>query len=133
MAAQAVIDIVTATSAEQLDQVRALFEEYWNSFGFTPCFQGFSEEVAALPGKYAMPRGRLALLLADGSAAGCGAFRPIDEGRCEIKRVYVRPEFRGHGIGRALTDLADRRGSPRGLSRDAGRYHAGDARGAPDV
>jgi len=102
VAAQAVIDIVVATSAEQLDQVRALFEEYWNSFGFTPCFQGFSEELAALPGKYATPRGRLALLLSDGVAAGCGAFRPIDGQRCEIKRVYVRPEFRGRGIGRAL-------------------------------
>ena len=96
------VDIVTATSAEQLDQVRALFEEYWNSFGFTPCFQGFSEELAALPGKYATPRGRLALSLLDGLAAACGAFRPIDQERCEIKRVYVRPEFRGRGIGRRL-------------------------------
>ncbi len=94
--------IVLVESAVDLERVRTLFREYWNSFGFTPCFQGFSEEVAGLPGKYAPPGGRLALALVDDAAAGCVALRRIDAERCEAKRLYVRPEFRGRGMGRAL-------------------------------
>ncbi len=82
--------------------VRELFEEYWNSFGFTPCFQGFDREVAGLPGDYVPPRGRLGIARMEGEAAGCVALRPFDEARCEAKRLYVRPGFRGHGLGREL-------------------------------
>lgn len=89
---------------EQIGQVRALFEEYWASFGFTPCFQGFGEELASLPGAYAPPAGRLLLAWEDGVAAGCAAFRPLTGKRCEAKRLYVRPAFRGKGIGRALME-----------------------------
>jgi GNAT superfamily N-acetyltransferase len=89
-----------------LEQVRNLFEEYWASFGFTPCFQNFGEEVAELPGKYAPPGGRLAMALVDGEPAACAALRQLDAKRVEAKRLYVRPGFRGCGLGRALMDWA---------------------------
>jgi len=85
-----------------IDTIRGLFEEYWNSFGFTPCFQGFDREVAALPGAYAPPGGRLGLAVLDGEAAGCVALRRFDAERCEAKRLYVRAAFRGRGLGRDL-------------------------------
>ena len=84
--------------------VRELFEEYWQSFGFTPCFQNFGDELTRLPGDYAPPNGRLAVAFVDGEAAGCVALRPWDAARCEAKRLYVRPAFRGRGIGRALVE-----------------------------
>lgn len=94
--------IVEAVSAEQLEKVRRLFEEYWSSFGFTPCFQNFAGELAALPGRYAPPAGRLALALVEGQPAGCAALRRLDGERCEFKRLFVRPRFRGLGLGRQL-------------------------------
>ncbi len=97
-------EIRPVNGAEDLAHVRLLFEEYWNSFGFTPCFQNFSSELAGLPGAYAPPNGRLALAFADGIPAGCVALRRFDETRAEAKRFYVRPQFRGRGIGRALLD-----------------------------
>ncbi len=100
------MDIVRVQNEAQLEQVRGLFEEYWASFGFTPCFQNFAEEVAGLPGKYALPDGRLALALIAGEAGGCVALRQFDAQRCEAKRLYVRPDYRGAGVGRALLDWA---------------------------
>jgi len=99
--------IQAADSPSDIIAVRQLFEEYWQSFGFTPCFQGFADEVAALPGKYSPPRGRLALAINnDGgdNLAGCAALRPVDATRAEAKRLYVRPEFRGRGVGAALLE-----------------------------
>jgi len=98
------MEILAVDSGPRLEQVRALFQEYWTSFGFTPCFQGFGAELAGLPGEYAAPGGRLALALIDGEAAGCVALRKFDAGRCEAKRLYVRPPFRGRGLGHALLD-----------------------------
>jgi putative acetyltransferase len=86
----------------EIATIRELFEEYWRSFGFTPCFQGFDREVAGLPGAYAPPGGRLALAVLEGEAAGCVALRRFDGERCEAKRLYVRPAFRGRGLGRDL-------------------------------
>jgi GNAT superfamily N-acetyltransferase len=96
------MQIVHAATAEQLAQVRALFEEYWQSFGFTPCFQNFAGELAALPGDYVAPSGRLALALVDGQPAGCAALRRFDNERCEFKRLFVRSQFRGMRLGREL-------------------------------
>jgi len=96
------MEIVHVETAEQLAHVRALFDEYWTSFGFTPCFQNFSAELAGLPGDYVPPGGRLALALVDSQPAGCAALRRLDSGRCEFKRLYVRGEFRGMSIGRQL-------------------------------
>jgi putative acetyltransferase len=91
-------------SAEALAEVRLLLEEYWNSFGFTPCFQNFGDELAGLPGAYAQPGGRLALATIVSQSAGCIALRRVDANRAEAKRLYVRPAFRGCGLGRALME-----------------------------
>ena len=99
------MEIVCVQNGEHLAQVRSLFEEYWASFGFTPCFQNFGAEVESLPGPYAPPGGRLALAAAEGEAAGCAALKRFDAERCEAKRLYVRPQFRGTGLGRALLDF----------------------------
>jgi GNAT superfamily N-acetyltransferase len=96
------MEIVSAATPEDLAILRRLFEEYWQSFGFTPCFQNFAAEVAGLPGHYAPPAGRLALAFEDGEAGGCIAIRPLDHSRAEVKRLYVRPWFRGRGVGLAL-------------------------------
>jgi putative acetyltransferase len=98
------MEIVSALTEAQLSLVRQLFEEYWQSFGFTPCFQNFEAEVAGLPGYYTPPDGRLALAFVDGKAAGCVALRRLDDQRCEAKRLYVQPAFRGRGIGLALLE-----------------------------
>ena len=90
--------IVEARTAEEIEVARELFHEYWNSFGFTPCFQGFGDEVASLPGKYIA----LGLLYMPEGAAGCVALRPFDQTRAEFKRLYVRPGWRGQGLGRHL-------------------------------
>jgi len=91
-----------ATSLEDIREVRALFEEYAASLGFSLCFQGFDRELAELPGAYAPPMGRLLLARVDGEAAGCVGFRPIGEHVCEMKRLFVRPAHHGTGLGRRL-------------------------------
>jgi putative acetyltransferase len=98
------MQIVAVTQPAQVDQVRILFQEYWDSFDFTPCFQNFSSEVANLPGDYTPPGGTLGLALVGGEPAGCAALRRVDEERCEAKRLYVRPGFRDQGLGKALLD-----------------------------
>lgn len=98
------MEILAVDSGPRLEQVRELFQEYWTSFGFTPCFQDFGSELASLPGDYAVPHGRLALALIDAQAAGCVALRKFDAERCEAKRLYVRPPFRGRGLGHALLE-----------------------------
>ena len=98
------MQIVMAGSAGEIEMVRELFQEYWSSFGFTPCFQNFAGELAGLPGDYVPPAGALGLALVNEQAAGCAALRRIDETRCEAKRLFVRPAFRGQGTGRALLD-----------------------------
>lgn len=101
-AASAQFEITPVQDPTDLDEVRALMQEYWNSFGFTPCFQNFSRELATLPGKYAPPDGRLALASVGLTAAGCIALRRLNTDRAEIKRLYVRPAFRGRGLARSL-------------------------------
>jgi putative acetyltransferase len=100
---QDVIRIVRAESKKDMNQVRELFREYAESLGFDLHFQYFKKEMAELPGDYTPPSGRLLLFIHDSKIAGCVALRSLGEGVCEMKRLYVRPEFRGKGIGKMLT------------------------------
>lgn len=93
-----------ATSETLLNQVREIFCEYQVSLGIDLCFQDFEKEMSGLPGKYASPQGRLYLAFSDGMLAGCIALRPLQEGQCEIKRLYVRPQFRGQDMGKRLLE-----------------------------
>jgi len=98
------VTIRIAESPADIAQARDLFKEYGASLGFPLCFQNFEEELATLPGKYALPAGRLLLAFVDGAPAGCGALRPLNRDACEMKRLYVRPGYKGQGIGRQLAE-----------------------------
>lgn len=96
--------IMQAESSEQVARIRELFLEYAGSLGFSLCFQGFDRELAELPGDYAPPDGRLLLAECESVTAGCVALHKLDRGICEMKRLYLRPQFRGKGLGRALAE-----------------------------
>lgn len=91
--------------------VRGLFREYEDKMGLDLCFQGFEAELASLPGNYAEPSGRLLIAAIDDSVAGCIALKKVDAETCEMKRLFVREEFRGQRIGIALIErlIADAR------------------------
>lgn len=94
--------------APLMDATRVLFQEYAKTLGVDLCFQDFDSELARLPGDYAAPRGALVLAVMGAELAGCCALRPIDStdyaNACEMKRLYVRPAFRGTGVGRLLAE-----------------------------
>ena len=94
--------IHSAISVRELDQIRNLFIEYSNSLEFDLSFQDFQKELDDLPGDYAAPSGRLLLGFYDSDPAGCVALRRISDEICEMKRLFVRPQCRGLGIGKAL-------------------------------
>jgi len=96
--------IVPAHAAENLPAIRELFTEYAATLDRRVCLRDFERELAELPGRYAPPEGRLLLAVADGKAAGCVGLRKLADGGCEMKRLYVRPGFRGSGLGRALAE-----------------------------
>jgi putative acetyltransferase len=93
---------VHAESPRQIALAGELFLEYGNSLGFNLCFQSFEEELAGLPGDYAPPDGRLLLAEYDGALAGCVALHKLEPHVCEMKRLFLRPQFRGKGVGLAL-------------------------------
>jgi len=102
-----VSEIVEATTAQQIEQVRHLFLEYREQLPIEYCFRSFDSEVAALPGEYSVPKGILLLATVVGQPAGCVGLRPFPRaGTCEMKRLYVRPAFRGGRLGRELAERA---------------------------
>jgi putative acetyltransferase len=102
------LSFAQASSPSQITHARELFLEYAQSLGFSLCFQNFDKELAELPGDYVPPTGRLLLAEYEGQLAGCVALHQLSPGIgsefCEMKRLYLRPQFRGKGLGRALAD-----------------------------
>ena len=96
--------VIAACAPEQIEQVRQLFREYADTTGACECFEGFGKEIAGLPGPYGPPGGRLLLAVVHAEPAGCVALRRLDEGISEMKRLYVRPTFRGRRLGRHLAE-----------------------------
>lgn len=87
-----------------LHEAKKLFEEYAESLDFDLCFQDFEKELTELPGAYAQPEGVILLAAVDETIAGCVALRKLGDGICEMKRLYVRPSYRGSGVGRRLAE-----------------------------
>ena len=96
--------LTRAETDEQVEQARTLFKEYADATGVDLCFQNFGHELATLPGDYAPPSGRLILAYEGEEPAGCVALRKVDDAVCEMKRLYVRPSFRGTRLGRTLAE-----------------------------
>jgi putative acetyltransferase len=97
------MSISQVESSAEVAIVRKLFVEYAESLGFSLCFQNFDGELAGLPGDYSPPNGRLLLARCGDKSAGCVALHSLEPSICEIKRLYVRPQFRGTGLGKMLT------------------------------
>jgi putative acetyltransferase len=102
------IELLTPRFPDDAQALRTIFREYALALGVDLCFQNFEAELAGLPGDYAAPRGALLTAKVDGALAGCCALRPLDTvdyaGASEMKRLYVRPAFRGLGLGRQLAE-----------------------------
>ncbi len=100
--------ITASTDVQSLDAARDIFQEYARGLGIDLCFQQFDEELACLPGEYTLPRGILQLAWIEGKVAGCCALRPLDGvdyvNAAEMKRLFVRPNYRGLGLGRLLAE-----------------------------
>ena len=97
-------EIRRAETEEDIESAKTLFREYETWLAMSLCFQGFEEELASLPGKYAAPDGRLYLAFIDDELAGCVALRKLERGICEMKRLFLRENARGHGLGNQLIE-----------------------------
>ena len=99
------ISIQKIETQEDLEEVKNLFREYAAFLQVDLCFQGFENELAKLPSKYAEPEGSIFLAKVNGQTAGCVAFWKLEDGVCEMKRLYVKPEFQGLGLGKQLANI----------------------------
>jgi putative acetyltransferase len=99
------VEIIHAKTDQEVQTAKMLFEEYAEWLGLDLGFQNFQEELDSMPGKYAGPAGRLVIAKYDGDIAGCAAVRKLQDGVCEMKRLFVREKFRGKGIGKALAEI----------------------------
>jgi ribosomal protein S18 acetylase RimI-like enzyme len=109
--------IRAAGGPDEIEIVRGLFVEYATALGIDLGFQDFPEELATLPGAYAPPRGALLLAWVEDVPAGCVGIRPLAADTCELKRLFVRPAYRGRGIARRLSASALAEARSRGYSR----------------
>jgi ribosomal protein S18 acetylase RimI-like enzyme len=100
------IELLCPESAEALDDARAILRDYAATLDVSQCWTDLAPELRGLPGEYGEPRGQLLLALVDGVVAGCCAIRPLDHvdyaDACEMRRLYVSPQYRGLGVGRSL-------------------------------
>ncbi len=111
-------EIVEAVTPQQILQVRDLFRQYRSELPPQLCFAGFEDELRGLPGDYRSPAGRLLLARVAGQPVGCVGMRPFPlEGVCEMKRLYVRPPFRGGNLGIALLNRVLLESQQAGYSR----------------
>ena len=113
----AMVEMIHVQSGPRIDQIRALFTEYARSLDFSLCFQSFDRELRELPMPYSLPDGRLFLCEFEGAPAGCIALKKLESGICEMKRLYVRPDFRGHQLGSKLATHLIREARTAGYSR----------------
>ena len=98
------MQLIQAQTSEHMQQARALFKDYAAWLDLDLCFQNFAKELAELPGEYVPPDGCLLLAFNNAKSAGCVALRRIDQRTCEMKRLFVREQFRGQGLGRTLIE-----------------------------
>ncbi len=98
------VEIFQAISSNDLADARQIFREYEEWLGMSLCFQSFEDELANLPGMYAPPEGRLYLARIDGETVGCIGLRKLEDGICEMKRLYLRESARGKGVGVTLIE-----------------------------
>ena len=96
------LELLDVIDSASLEQVRGLFVAYAHDLPFDLSFQNFDDELKGLPGRYARPSGRILLAKYGGEFVGCVALRQIGEDVCEMKRLFVKPAWRGKGIGKAL-------------------------------
>ena len=102
------IEILEANTDDLIAIAKELFQEYAESLGFDLCFQNFARELDYFPGQYSAPAGRLYLARYGNQVIGCVGLRYFEKGICEMKRLYVRPNFRGKQAGRALAEASIR-------------------------
>jgi len=111
------VTIREACAPADLAEVHALFEAYGAEFDHHVCFQSFQAELDSLPGAYAPPEGVLLLAECDGGTAGCVALHKLEDGICEMKRLYVRPAYRSRKVGRILAEAIIGQARGRGYDR----------------
>jgi GNAT superfamily N-acetyltransferase len=98
------MNFIQVETPDHIQVARGLFQEYAAWLEINLCFQNFESELAGLPGDYQPPGGRLLLAFSDLQLAGCVALRDLGDEACEMKRLYLKPEFRGKGLGRVLAE-----------------------------